>query len=271
MKISSSQVRSFRKKVYDHYRAQGRDLPWRQTSDPYRILVSEIMLQQTQVDRVIIKYHEFLKAFPTIKALSKAPFKKVLQVWQGLGYNRRARFLQQAAVMVVEKYKGTLPASVELLDELPGVGYATASAICAYAFRMPVVYIETNIRTIYIHEFFPKRRTVRDDELLPLVEQTLDRSDPHRWYNALMDYGTMLKSVHGNPARKSRHHVRQSKFEGSDRQIRGEIMRMLSTVSRMSERKLLAMFPGEDERVKAILKKLCIEEMIKYRAGMYLI
>jgi len=269
--LPHTEIVAFRKKVYSRYKKYGRKLPWRETHDPYHILVSEIMLQQTQVDRVVTKYTEFLKAFPTIKALAAAPFKKVLQVWQGLGYNRRALFLKQTAEVVVERYKGKLPASEELLDELPGIGRATASAVCAYAFKMPVVYIETNIRAIFIHTFFPKKRKVSDDELVPLVAQTLDKKDPHRWYNALMDYGTMLKEEHANPARKSKHHVKQSRFEGSDRQIRGEILRMLAGTSKIKKVDVLKKFPGEELRVGKILNKLLTEKMISKAGGVFFI
>ncbi|MDD2473486.1 MAG: A/G-specific adenine glycosylase, partial [Methanoculleus sp.] len=160
----------FQDLILSHYRAHGRDLPWRQTTDPYRILVSEIMLQQTQVERVAVKYPEFIEQFPNFESLARAPKSEVLRVWQGMGYNRRAIALQKAAERVVEENGGRLPADVEALAALPGIGKATASAIVAYAFNMPVVYIETNIRRIFIHFFFQGREGVRDDAILPLVE-----------------------------------------------------------------------------------------------------
>ena len=182
-------LRLFRDLILAHYRAHGRDLPWRQTTDPYRILVSEIMLQQTQVERVAVKYREFLERFPDFESLAHAPKSEVLLAWQGLGYNRRAIALQGAAQRVIEEYGGRLPADVETLATFPGIGKATAAAICAYAFNMPVVYIETNIRRIFIHFFFQDREGVRDDEILPLVERALDRENPREWYSALMEYG----------------------------------------------------------------------------------
>lgn len=224
-RLSSAQVRAFRKRIYTHFKEHGRDFPWRKTREPYHVFVSEVMLQQTQTSRVSQKFPEFIAAFPDFRRLAAAPLKEVYRQWQGMGYNRRALFLQKAAQMVVAAHGGKLPASVEELEELPGIGPATARSIAAYAFSLPVVFIETNIRTIYIHEFFPGKITVRDENLLPLVEQTLDRKDPWTWYNALMDYGVMIKENHPNPGRRSSHYVRQKPFGSSDRRIRGEILR----------------------------------------------
>lgn len=206
----------FKKVIRDYYCAHGRyTLPWRQTRDPYKILVSEVMLQQTQVDRVIPYYKRFLQKFSTVRALARAPLADVLKVWQGLGYNRRAKYLHEAA-----KLWGTVP-----LEELPGVGPYTAKAVRVFAFNKPEVLIETNIRAVYIHHFFPRKKKVSDKELLRLIEATLDRKNPREWYAALMDYGSYLKQRFPNPSRRSVHHVRQKKFKGSDRQIRGAILK----------------------------------------------
>jgi A/G-specific adenine glycosylase len=215
--ISPAGRRAFRKKVYGHFDAHRREFSWRATREPYHIFVSEVMLQQTQTDRVETKFKEFIAAFPGFRALAKAPLGDVLKVWQGMGYNRRALYLQKAAQEVAERYDGKLPRAVEALETLPGIGPATARSIAAYAFNLPVVFIETNIRTVYIHEFLKGRHNVTDEELRPLVEQTLDRRDPWKWYNALMDYGAMLKKEHGNLSRRSRHYKKQSPFMGSDR------------------------------------------------------
>ncbi|HOF96277.1 MAG TPA: A/G-specific adenine glycosylase, partial [Methanoculleus sp.] len=220
-------VRLFRALVLAHYRAHGRDLPWRQTTDPYRILVSEIMLQQTQVERVAVKYPEFIDRFPDFASLARAPQSDILLAWQGMGYNRRALALKRTAERVVDDYGGRLPADVETLATFPGIGRATAAAICAYAFNMPVAYIETNIRRVFIHFFFQDREDVRDDEILVLVEQTLDRENPREWYGALMDYGSILKKRTANPNRRSASYSRQSRFEGSDRQIRGRLLALV--------------------------------------------
>ena len=217
----------FRNTVYDYYARHGRDLPWRRASEPYRILVSEIMLQQTQVSRVLTKYDLFLRHFPTVFALAKAPLYKVIAAWQGLGYNRRALALKRLAQAVVSHYAGKIPERLEELQLLPGIGKATAGAICAFAFNQPAVFIETNIRSVFIHHFFKGCAHVDDDELLPYVERELDRRNPRRWYSALMDYGVYLKEQNPNPSRKSSHYVKQSPFQGSDRQVRGQIIKIL--------------------------------------------
>ncbi len=244
-----------------HYRRQARDLPWRATTDPYRILVSEIMLQQTQVPRVREKYALFLTAFPTLAALARAPLARVLQSWQGLGYNRRALLLHRLAQQVTAA-DGVLPATPEKLMALPGIGPATAAAICAYAYNRPVVYIETNIRAVFIHEFFGGRSGISDAQLLPLVAQGLDRRNPRRWYNALMDYGTQLKARHGNPARRSAHHVRQTRFAGSDRQVRGGILRHLLADGPQPAARLAAALAEPPARVRRLLATLVREGML---------
>jgi A/G-specific DNA glycosylase len=217
----------FRRTVLTYYQAHGRDLPWRHTRDPYRILVSETMLQQTQVPRVLVKYEEFLAAFPDIGALAAAPLEAVLRAWQGLGYHRRALSLQKTAAIVATEHDGELPRSVPDLVRLPGVGPATAGAVAAFAYGAAHPFIETNIRAVYLHCFFPDRSDVTDREILPLVEATLDHIDPRSWYYALMDYGVMLKRAFPNPSRRSRHHTRQSLFLGSRRQLRAQVLRVL--------------------------------------------
>lgn len=185
------------------------------------------MLQQTQVDRVAVKFVEFVETFPTFEVLAAAPFERVLHIWQGMGYNRRAKALKGIAQKVVNEFGGLIPRDVAILKTLPGIGAHTAASIAAYAFNEPAVFIETNIRTVYIHCFFEDDARVHDDDLYPLVEQTLYRNNPNRWYNALMDYGTALKDELGNVSRRSRHYVRQSPFEGSNRQIRSMIVKAL--------------------------------------------
>jgi len=225
--LAPRDVARFRAKVRRHHAAHGRDLPWRYTADPYRILVSEIMLQQTQVDRVAARYDAFLAAFPTFAALAAAPLARVLAAWKGLGYNRRALALRRTAAIVVREHGGRLPRDPERLARLPGIGAPTAAAICAYAFNLPVVYIETNIRAVFLHHFFPGRAAVPDARLLPLVARTLDRRNPRAWYSALMDFGTALKKKLGNPGRLSAHYRRQPPFEGSRRQLRGRVLAAL--------------------------------------------
>lgn len=186
------------------------------------------MLQQTQVPRVIPKFREFLRAFPTFRALAAAPVAAVLRAWQGLGYNRRALMLRRCAQVVVQEYGGRLPADADALRALPGIGPYTAGAVLAFAFDRPEPVIETNIRRVYLHHFFPGRTAVPDADVLPLVSRHLAAVPSSRdWYAALMDYGTYLAGEVENPNRRSRHHARQAKFEGSLRQLRGRILRTL--------------------------------------------
>ncbi len=262
-------IRLFWDLILSHYRACGRDLPWRRTTDPYRILVSEIMLQQTQVERVAVRYPEFLERFPDFESLARAPRSEVLLAWQGMGYNRRAIALQTTAQRVVEEHGGRLPADPDTLATFPGIGRATASAICAYAFDMPVVYIETNIRRIFIHFFFQDREGVRDDEILPLVERALFRENPREWYSALMDYGTVLKKRTENPNRRSASYSRQSRFEGSDRQVRGRILALVLEEGTVTEKEVILRVCEEPGRVKRILADLTREGFVAESEGTY--
>lgn len=219
---------TFRTTILTYWKRHGRhDLPWRKGITPYRILVSEIMLQQTQVPRVIPKFRAFIRAFPTFRSLASAKPSDVLRLWQGLGYNRRALMLQRCAIVVSRECRGRMPRTVEQLRDLPGIGPYTAGAILAFGFDMPVPLLETNIRRVYLHHFFPKRQNVPDAELLPVIERTMDRALPRRWYSALMDYGTWLATQVPNPNRRARSYSRQSRFEGSDRQLRGAVLRAL--------------------------------------------
>lgn len=248
--------RAFQKIIYDAYNASPRDLPWRKTTNPYCILVSEIMLQQTQALRVIPKYKAFLQRFPTVNHLACASTHEVLQMWQGLGYNHRALRLQQAAQKVVTDYKGKFPKTYESLLALPGVGPYTASAVCTFAYDMPIVMIETNIRAVFIHFFFSEAKEVPDSMLLPFIEKYCDTKNPRRWYNALMDYGAMLKATVPNPSRKSKHHVQQSKFQGSIRQVRGAIIKAYTAQPRISLSMLTKQLPYSKDLVQVQYKKL---------------
>jgi A/G-specific adenine glycosylase len=250
-------IRQFQREVLAFYHEHGRhDMVWRHTTDPYRIVVSELMLQQTLVERVAIKFPAFIAAFPDFAALAAAPLHEILAIWQGMGYNRRALFLKKIAESVLKDYNGVLPQDVETLATLPGIGTATASSIAAFAFNAPVVFIETNIRRVYIHVFFPDRETVTDKEILTLVERTLYRENPRVWYWALMDLGAFLKKSIANPNRRSAHYTRQAPFEGSDRRIRGLILKTLVTGSCMKEDDLPGHIGEDDRRVKRIVAAL---------------
>lgn len=249
--------------IWDFYRTQGRFFPWRAPeAEPYHILVSEVMLQQTQTYRVEPKYETFIATFPTIQALAGAELVDVLRAWQGLGYNRRARMLHEAARVIVAEHAGVIPADQELLDALPGIGKATAASICAFAYNMPTVFIETNVRAVFIHHFFRDDKHVHDDQIMPLVAATLDRQNPREWYYALMDYGVMLKKLLPNPARKSAHYARQSRFEGSDRQIRGGLIRFILQNKKVTLAACVRVLGAEKARVKRIADQLIVEGLL---------
>lgn len=217
----------FRNLIWNYYHTHGRRMPWRTISDPYKIYVSEIMLQQTQVPRVMEKYPTFIKHFPTFKALADASQRDVLLEWIGLGYNRRGVFLKKSAEIIINKFKGKLPQDEKDLLTLPGIGPATAGSLQAFVFNKPIVFIETNIRSVYIHHFFKNKEDIADSQLLPLIEKTLDRENPREWYYALMDYGAYLKKNMGNSSKRSKHYTKQSTFKGSNREVRGRILKTL--------------------------------------------
>jgi len=221
------------------------------------------MLQQTQVERVIEKYGQFIKQFPDFYRLSRAPLWKILTVWQGLGYNRRAIALKQIACKVMEEYHGNLPSDVEVLKTFPGIGEATAGAVAAFAFNQPAIFLETNIRRVFIHHFFSHKATVRDTEILPLIEKTLDTSNPRKWYYALIDYGAMLKKEHQNPNRKSAHYQKQTPFEGSNRQIRGMILRALMKEAPLSKSEIAKIIGRVVQDINDNLVQLQKEGFIK--------
>ncbi|MCX5922772.1 MAG: A/G-specific adenine glycosylase [Candidatus Dependentiae bacterium] len=269
MQLTKKDIASFQKFIWNFYAANGRQFAWRNTHDPYAITVSEIMLQQTQTHRVAQKYELWLAEFPDFESLAQAPLRDVLSVWQGLGYNRRAMALQKIAQRVMTEFNGVLPADPEVLVTFPGIGKNTAGSICAFAFNMPTVFIETNIRAVYIHTFFKDKTEISDKELQPLIAQTVD-SKAREWYYALMDYGVLLKQQHANPSRKSKHHATQSKFEGSDRQVRGMVLRYLTAQS-MNMEQLVEATKKESMRVAKIVEQLCNEGFVRKNNDEYMI
>ena len=247
------ELRAFVEFVAKKGRELYRDLPWRRTYDPYAIWISEVMLQQTQVSRVDGRWQRWLERFPTVDALAAAAPSDVLEEWQGLGYNRRALSVHRAAQAISEA-GGVFPQDPKELVKLPGIGPATAAGIRAFAFNLHGVYLETNVRTVFLHELYPQAEGVPDSELVPLVELTCPASvedavdavaagadaavntaaetdetelTPRSWYYALLDYGAYLKKTIPNPSRRSKSHVKQSRFEGSHRQKRAEFLRVL--------------------------------------------
>lgn len=247
------ELQNFIELVVQRGAEQYRDLPWRRTFNPYAIWISEVMLQQTQVSRVNGRWQRWLERFPTVDALASAASSDVLEEWQGLGYNRRALSVHRAAQMISDA-GGVFPKSEKDLVKLPGIGLATASGIRAFAFNLHGVYLETNVRTVFLHELYPEAEGVPDSELIPLVDVTCPPSiqiddnkiditstttnmncaetvfsglTPRNWYYALLDYGAYLKKTIPNPSRRSKSHIKQSRFEGSHRQKRAELLRIL--------------------------------------------
>jgi len=263
--LTSYAIRKFRAIVYQFYKDNARnDLPWRNTDNPYLILVSEIMLQQTQIERVINKYPLFIKKFPDFSTLARARTRSLYSVWQGMGYNRRAIALRNIAQSVTSPpYQCNLPSDPDELMKLPSVGQSTAGAVAAFAFHQPVVFIETNIRRVFIHFFFREHERVSDHEIIPLINKTLDRKCPRNWYYALMDYGSAMRNLKDNPNRKSAQYKKQGPFAGSNRQIRGKILSILSEQKHLSMMTLEGQFNTSHDTIVKMIDQLCNEGFIK--------
>lgn len=254
----------FRRLVMSFYQAHGRTFAWRETRDPYPILVSEVMLQQTQTARVAERYPLFLKHFPTVRALARASQVEVLSAWEGLGYYRRARNLHRAARVVCDEHGGRLPASCEALQTLPGVGAYTAAAVSAFAWNDPRPMVETNIRAVYLYAFFPRRRKVSDAAILTRVEESMDRTRCREWFYALMDFGVELKRARPKIHTRSKHHVTQSRFEGSNRQIAARVLRFVTRCGGSARIDEVARHSGaEKERVLDAIARLARDGMLQ--------
>lgn len=267
MKVSEKEIKKFQKNVWDYYKTSARiNLPWRKNINPYRIWVSEVMLQQTQVDRVVSFFDTWMKSFPTIQKLANASQIDVLKKWKGLGYNSRAIRMKQAAQVIMNDYKGKFPSNYAELQKLPGIGPYTAGAIYAFANNQPIAIIETNIRRVLIHHFFADHTDVRDEDILKLVELSMDNNNPREWYWALMDYGSFLgrtlniKGKKYNPNTQSKHYAKQSKFEGSDREIRSNILRLLlennDSILKNKLMKYITSFSTDEKRLEKIMSQM---------------
>lgn len=226
-------------------------------------MVSEIMLQQTQTSRVVHKFEEFITRFPTIQSLASASLRDVLIAWQGLGYNRRGMNLHKSAQIIVQHHNDIVPGDTVTLETLPGIGPNTAGSIAAFAYNKPSVFIETNIRTVFIHFFFNDQTNIHDKQLLPLIAQTVPHNNARLWYYALMDYGVMLKKNHKNPSRKSAHYTRQTPFEGSDRQIRSAIIKLLTTHPALPYDDIIGLLDRDPQRVARIIDQLVHDRLIQ--------
>lgn len=264
MTIGPKEIAYFRQRIWEFYADSKRPMPWRDTPTPYAVLVSELMLQQTQVPRVIPKFEAFLRAYPTIESLADAQLHEVLVLWSGLGYNRRAKFLHDSAKRIVEL--GSFPAQFDELVKLPGIGTNTAAAIMNYAFEVATPFVETNIRTVYFHEMAEAGPSVDDRQILEFVRLTLDREHPREWFYALMDYGSMLKTTAGGRLAQSKHYKKQSPLKGSVREVRGQILKRLSEQGQMSDQELRGSIETDD-RFPVALDGLIRDGLVERRAG----
>lgn len=264
--MEKQKIAAFRRTVWNFYKQHGRSFSWRNTVNPYNILVSEIMLQQTQADRVVAYYNAWVKRFPDFATLAKTPFHQIYPLWQGLGYNRRALAMQKLAQIVTQAHAGKLPRGLRELENLPGIGPYTARAISIFSYNRPLVCIETNIRRVFIHHFFADAETVSDRDLLPYIESALPAKRSREWHWALMDYGAHLKSAVPNPNRRHKQYTVQSKFEGSVRQIRGDVLRQLAT----GPKSLLQLAKAiKRDNIAAVANSLKTEGFIDYKNSKY--
>lgn len=255
-----------------HYKNNKRTFPWRETTDPYQILVSEYMLQQTQADRVIPKYISFIKKFPKVTTLASSTRKEVLTLWSGLGYNRRAIALHSAAKMLVDQHNSTVPKEKETLLTLPGVGEYTASAVLAFAHNKPVIVVETNIRTVLLHHALQNMKEVTDETVGIFVKQMLQNAieqkvSPRMFYSAMMDYGAHLKAQGVRTNTRSKHYTKQGRFDGSVRQARGALLRLfINTEKGISQKQLQT---AGAKRINEALPALLTEGIIEKRGKYY--
>lgn len=266
--MKSKDKNAFLDVLWGHYNQAGRDLAWRKPErdgsfDAYKILVSEFMLQQTQVARVQPKFNQFIEVFPAIEDLARAPRADVLRLWSGLGYNRRAVYLQEAARRLVALRQ---PWTIEQLVSCKGIGENTAAAIAVYSYNEPHCFIETNVRSVFIYHFFSKQDTVDDKDIRRLLLSVIDTENPREFYWALMDYGTALKATGNRSARKSKQHTKQSAFVGSRRQLRGEIVRYLSENGTTSREVIMQKY-GTDERLPDVLRALEGDRILTSKQG----
>jgi len=266
MKLTIDQIQKFQTKIYDYYHKNRRDFVWRSDITEYKIFISEVMLQQTQTSRVVFKFQQWIEKFPDFASVAQATQYEILSTWQGLGYNRRGLNLAKAARMILQDFHGKLPKNLDDLQKFPGIGPNTAGSISAFAFNFPVIFIETNIRTVFLYEFFQDKEVVHDKEILKLVQETLDQKNPRDWYYALMDYGVYLKKELKINNKKSKQYTRQSKFHGSRRQVRGAIIRILSKTKKLSQDDLFFLieqeFSQNQHSVESILQELLEETLI---------
>lgn len=273
MILPEKKIRDFQELIFSWWEGNRRDLPWRHTHDPYRIMVSEVMLQQTQVSRVIGKYQEFIETFPTVANLAKATLAKVLILWKGLGYNRRALYLKRAAEEIMEKFNGVFPKTETEIVQLSGLGTYTARAICIFAYRQDIATVDTNIRRIITHFFFDdieQKPKVLDE----IASQLVPIGKSWEWHQALMDYGALeLQKI---PLKRreipSGFSKKRKSFKKTDRYVRGKIIDMVR-IGPTEENELIHDIAETCDRdifvVVEIVKTLVREGLLQYADGSY--
>lgn len=266
--LTCDEITQFQKTIYDFYNENKRDFIWRDNISPYKIVISEVMLQQTQTARVIPKFENWLEKFPDFATLAQASNHNVLSAWSGLGYNRRGLALLKIAQIIMQDFDGKLPTNPDVLQKLPAIGPNTAGSICVFAFNLPVTFIETNIRTVFTHTFFPGQIEITDKQLLPLIAQTIDKNNARDWYYALMDYGVHLKQHLPKINSASKHYSKQSKFVGSKRQVRGTIIKILTQIKTVSWENLIELLnfelPENNHDKNFIIQTLIDEKILHY-------
>ena len=265
--LSSYVIQAVRDAIWAYHATSRRSFPWREVITPYRVVVSEVMLQQTQTYRVEPKFNVFVEQFPDFHTLAKAPFDEVLRYWKGLGYNRRAQNLQKIAQSIHAEYCDIVPCDAEVLQMFPGIGVATAASILTFTYDVPLVFLETNIRTLLIYLFFDESSKIHDKELMPLAEKLVDRERPREWYYALMDVGVVLKKQVGNLARLSNVYTKQSRFVGSSRQIRGKVLEHLLVAGTLSVEELTMLVNDPGQRTLSVINQLLAENFLEITNG----
>lgn len=252
----------FTARVWGYYHEHARTMPWRDAPTFYNVLVSEMMLQQTQVSRVVPKFMAFIEQFPTVLALAKAPQADVTKQWVGLGYNRRAKYLHDASKLIVQNGQ---PDNLDNLVKLPGIGKNTAAAIMNYVYNVPTPFIETNVRTVYTNYFFAGQMNITDSQIMELVVATIDRNNPREWFWALMDYGAHQKAEGNANLNASKHYKKQSALKGSVRQMRGWIITELASADTTATA-MQSKF-GDDWRYERALEALKKDGLISETHG----
>ena len=245
---------TFHKKIFSWWAKNKKQYPWRETSDPYTIMVSEFMLQQTQASRVIPKFNLFLKKFPDLESLANNTDREVLALWSGLGYNRRAIWLKEAPQYIIEL--GYFPQENRILKKIRGIGEYTSRSIPIFAFNVDIATVDTNIRRILIHEGFATEET-NEKELFKIAEQLLPLHRSRDYHSALMDYGATLITAKKTGIKPK---TMKGKFKGSTRESRGKIIKLLLQNEKLSKAELSKKLGKKD--IENILNSLAKDQLI---------